>query len=145
MKSKTTVLFKIPEGALSGSYTQVSRDMQGCAEQHCLQQENNVNNPMLSYRKMKKNTRPHRPYHWQKSSADLQLCGSVQMNLRNTLLTEKNNSCKNPYSMKPLIKWSKQANNILLHDAQACGKTTPKTKGIINTIVHIVDNAEKKA
>ena len=94
---------------------------------------------------MKKNTRPHRPYHWQKSSADLQLCGSVQMNLRNTLLTEKNNSCKNPYSMKPLIKWSKQANNILLHDAQACGKTTPKSKGIINTIVHIVDNAEKKA
>lgn len=83
------------------------------------------------------------PYHWQNSSADLQLCGSTQMNLRNTLLTEKNNSCKNPYSMKPLIKWSKQ--DLLLQDTQACGKTTPKSKGIINTIVHIVHNAEKKA
>ena len=29
-------------------------------------------------------------------------------------------------------------------DTQACGKTTPKSKGIINTIVHTSDNAEKK-
>ena len=46
-------------------------------------------------------------------------------------------------SVKPLIKWSKQ--DLLLQDTQACGKTTPKSKGIINTIVHIVHNAEKKA
>lgn len=62
-------------------------------------------------------------------------------------MTEKNNSCKNPYSTIPLIKWSKQAklNNILLLDTQACGKTTKKSKGTINTIVQIADNAKKKA
>lgn len=55
---------------------------------------------------------------------------------RDKMLTEKNNSHRNPYSMiKPLIKWSKQAklNNILLWDTQACDKTTKKNRGTINT------------
>ena len=86
-------------------------------------------------------------YHQQKNSEELELCGSIWTNLRNKQLTEKNNSCKNPYSTIPLIIRSKQAklNNILLLDTQACGKTTKKSKGTINTIVQIVENAKKKA